>query len=180
MTKEKKRQVKQVAGVIIGIMLVVLGFLTFMMTKTRKNNGVTQLSFAVGETLSGYDVTAYDGERIDIGNITKKDSLVVFGMDKCRDCIADMPLYKQLYENYNSDELEIVFVWDNAVPVEELENLGIPKEKSFSAMGQYKFTDWVPSYYLIDESNVIFDTTDDISEAYVLASAYPMNPISDD
>jgi glutaredoxin len=164
----------------IGVLCIVLltaVFLVALVLKpgSRKTNGVKLLNFATGEKLQGYTVWDSQGREFDVSEISEKDTLVVFAMKGCRDCIADFDSYRILFPLYNSEEFSVVFVWDNEVPQEKLDEMNIPPEESFSARGKYKFTDWVPSYYFIDENDIIMSQTTEMLEVAELLPQITVN-----
>lgn len=158
---------------------VVLAVLLFLIlggrSKPRKENGITQLSFSVGDKLAGYAVTDHEGNEVDIADVSDTAALYIFGMAGCRDCIADFPSYELIFSLYDSEDFSVVFIWDDEIPSSELEEMGIPSEASYSAKGRYKFTDWVPSYYLIGQDDVIVSQTAEVEEAAKLLGDYPVS-----
>lgn len=159
-----KRPFKIGLTVVAVLALVVLVALP-LLPRPRKQNGILQLSFAAGQRLEGYEVYNAAGQSMDIADITDRPAMVVFGMATCRDCIADISSYNLLYALYNNADYAVVFVWDDEIPQERLDEMNIPPEASFSARGRYKFTDWVPSYYFVDEADIILDTTTSVDSA---------------
>lgn len=143
---------------------------------TRKNNGIALLSFAVGDKLEGYTVTDSGGNAIDVAQMGSGDTLIVFGMEKCRDCIAEFPTYEMLYPLYHTDALSVVFLWDDGVPKDKMADMGIPEKASFTASGNYKFTDWVPTYYLVNNADEIIAQTTEIDALMEMLAEYPINP----
>lgn len=159
------------AGSVVLVMLAVVTLLLFMNKKgSRKENGITQLQFSQGMTLSGYEIYDAAGKPLDISDISEKPTLVVFAMDGCRDCLADFPSYQILFSLFRTESFQVAFVWDDTVPQAELDKLNIPASASYSAKGRYKFTDWVPNYYFVDEADSITATT---KEASALPSLLP-------
>lgn len=124
-------------------------------TTGRKDNGVKQLSFEVGDTLEGYNIYDSNDELLDISEISSKKRFIIFAWDLCGDCKAEYTNLSLLYKLYNSEELNIVFVWDNNIPYDTLNSLGILKSNNYTVKDKYKFTDWVPSYFIVDEDNTI-------------------------
>ncbi|QHQ61031.1 hypothetical protein Ana3638_09830 [Anaerocolumna sedimenticola] len=164
----------------ISVLCIVILTVTFLVVlahkpSTRKTNGVKLLNFSTGEKLQGYTVWDSQGKEIDISDITGKETLVVFAMKGCKDCIADFDAYRILFSLYNSENFSVVFVWDDKIPQEQLDKMNIPPEDSFSAKGKYKFTDWVPSYYFIDENAMITAQTTKISEVAELLPQTTVN-----
>lgn len=159
----------------MAIIIAVLLAVSALKPRSRKTNGVKLLSFSIGEKLHGYSVWDSQGKEMDVSDITDKKTLVIFAMKGCRDCIADFDTYRILVPLYNNREFSVTFVWDDKVPQEQLDKLNIPPEVSFSAKGKYKFTDWVPSYYFIDENDIITAQTTKISEAAELLPQITVN-----
>lgn len=147
-------------AVIISVLVAVIGLLLFLLLSkdepvSRRENSVKLLDFSVGETLSGYAVLDESGRDLDVSEIPGTHKLFIFAWDKCGDCKAEYESYKILFPFYDTEKLNIVFIWDNHIPSEDLNTLGIPAGNSYSASDRYKFTDWVPSYLLVDENNII-------------------------
>ena len=140
--------------IIIGVLLVLLLFKEDKPV-SRRENGVQLLNFSVGEELSGYTVFDESEQELDISEIPGSNKLLIFAWDKCGDCKAEYESYRLLFPFYDTDELNIVFIWDNRIPDDDLDTLSIPSRNSYSASDKYKFTDWVPSYILVDENNII-------------------------
>lgn len=159
--------------------LTVLGVLLLLISgslpKSRKENGIPELRFSVGDRLTGYPVTNHAGGEVDIAEVSENETLYIFGMAECGDCIADFPSYELVFSLYNSDDLSVVFIWDDAVPVKEMEEMGIPVSACYSAEGRYKFTDWVPSYYLMDAGDIIRKQTVEMAEAAGYLEDYPVS-----
>lgn len=131
----------------------------------RKENGIPVLSFSAGEQLKGYEIADSSGNRLDVGELWDMPSLVVFAMKGCGDCKADYDAYRVLFSLYNTDAFKVVFIWDDEIPQAELDEMRIPPSASYSAEGRYKFTDWVPTYFLLDETGEILFETEHVEEA---------------
>jgi glutaredoxin len=151
---------------VLCIVLLIAVFLVLLIVKpgSRKTNGVKLLSFSTGEALQGYSVWDSQGRELDVSEISEKETLVVFAMKGCRDCIADYDSYRILFPLYDSENFSVAFVWDDEIPQEQLDKMNIPPEASYSAKGKYKFTDWVPSYYFVDRNDTIVAQTTEMSE----------------
>jgi len=144
----------------------------------RRENGIKQLSFVQGEKLQGYHVYDSQGAELDISEISDTPTLIVFAMAGCKDCRAEFPSYRILLTLFNNSKFKVAFVWDNEVPQADLDKLRIPPSASYSAKGLYKFTDWVPSYYFVDESDIITAQTKEIGDAVALLPDTSVTPES--
>ena len=82
----------------------------------RKQNDIPQLKFKTGDRLEGYPVSKQDGTILDCSEMTDRPALIIFGMDGCRDCIADFSSYGILYPLYQSDCFTVLFIWDDKEP----------------------------------------------------------------
>lgn len=171
----KSRKILLVLLACAAVLAVLLFLILGNRSKPRKENGITQLSFSIGDRLGGYSVTDHEGNEVDIADISGNRTLTVFGMAGCRDCIADFSSYELIFSLYDSEEFSVVFIWDDEIPSSELEEMGIPSEASYSAKGRYKFTDWVPSYYLTDQDDIIVSQTVEVEEAAKLLGDYSVS-----
>ncbi len=159
------KNIIKISALCIVLLIAVFLFLLIVKPGSRKTNGVKLLSFTTGETLQGYSVWDSQGRELDISDISEKETLVIFAMKGCRDCMADYDSYRILFPLYHSENFSVAFVWDDKIPQEQLDKMNIPPEASFSAKGKYKFTDWVPSYYFVDNNDMIVAQTIEMSEA---------------
>lgn len=168
MRKVLVKKVFLISFLSIAIIIAVYLAVRLFEPKSRKTNGVNLLNFSSGEKLQGYKVWDSQGREIDVSEMTEKNTLVIFAMKGCRDCIAHYDSYRIIVSLYNNEEFSVVFVWDDKIPQEQLDEMNIPPEVSFSAKGKNKFTDWVPSYYFVDENNTIKAQTTEMSEVVEL------------
>lgn len=159
----------------LAVLSVLLLLISGSLPKPRKENGIPELHFSVGDRLAGYPVTDHAGNEVDIADISENEILYIFGMAGCGDCIADFPSYQLVFSLYDSNALSVVFIWDDAVPSKEMEEMGIPLSACYSAKGRYKFTDWVPSYYLVDAEGIIRKQTVEMEEAAEYLEDYPVS-----
>mgnify|MGYP001036207180 CR=1 FL=1 len=148
----------------LAVLLAAAGVLWANRPVPRRENGVELLDFPLGSKLQGYDVYDSQGRALDISQISSAPTLIVFAMAQCGDCRAEFPSYGALLTLFNTEAFQVAFVWDDAVPQEDLDKLHIPPSASYSAKGRYKFTDWVPSYYFVDGEDVITAQTKDLAE----------------
>lgn len=158
-------------------MALVIALVVAAKPTSRRGNGVEQLQFAVGDHLTGQTIADEDRGELDIGSIPGGDRLVIFAWDRCGDCRGAYDSYRLLFALYDSPELNIVFVWDDKIPRADLEAMGVGPGNSYSAMGRCKFTDWVPSYFLLDGGGTLVqkETSLEVMAAY-LQERYPVNP----
>lgn len=157
-----------------GLLLLVMALFTLFLAAVviwmkrpvpRKENGIRQLHFAVGDRLEGYEVYGPQGEALDISDISDMPLLLVFAMAECGDCRREFSSYRSLLTLFDTDRFRVVFVWDDEIPQEDLDELNIPPEASYTARGQYKFTDWVPTCYLVDATDTIVKETTQMEQA---------------
>ena len=153
---------------VLGILILAAPAIWARRPVPRKENGIEQLHFAVGDRLQGYEVYDSYGEGLDISEISDTPTLFVFVMAGCSDCLREFPSYRLLYALFDSNQFRVAFIWDDEVPQKDLDELNIPSEASYSAKGLYKFTDWVPTYYLVDETDTIIDQTKEMAHVVSL------------
>lgn len=129
---------------------------------SRKENGVLQLEFTAGDRLQGYTVFDDNGKEKDISEVAGKSTLYIFAMKGCEDCRKQFPSYEILYSLFNGTDFKVVFVWDDEIPQKELSEINIPAYASYTAKGKYKFTSWVPTYFIVNEKNEIEHSSTEI------------------
>lgn len=158
----RNKIVKVSVAVMISLLLICIVIALVWLTGSpgerpavRKENGVTLLNFSKGDKLEGQKVYDWEGKELDVSEMISGDTLVIFAMKGCRDCIEEYPSYRILLSLYQTKDFSVVFLWDDEIPQKDLDEMGIPPQYSYSAGGNLKFTDWVPSYYFVGDNKVI-------------------------
>ncbi len=169
---------KKTVILVIGLLAIALLAIALMpKTHGRKGNGVPLHVFNVGDTFSGYTIYNDAGTAIDIGQLQGERKVIIFAWDKCGDCRSQYENYSNLIKLYDNQNLDIIFIWDDKIPVSDMNNAQIPLEKHYSANGKVKFTDWVPTYFVVDKNNKITKSLTDIQdlEEYLSGVYTPKN-----
>jgi hypothetical protein len=122
----------------------------------------TYLALEVGSMFPGYEVTDEDGNTIMTDTLPGGNKLVLYSWDECIECIENYDNYAEIIREYDSEELNVLFIWTTTIPFTELDIRAIPRGNSYSQTGSYiRFNNWVPTYFYIDENNtILFKDTD--------------------
>ena len=184
MKKKRGKKIYIIIGIAAALAVILFFPLRRVYRKTlpRKKNGIKQLEFAAGQRLTGYDVRDESGKWIDVSKISDGDAAVVaFNLKGCPDCKEDAFSQQILMNLYQTPDFNFYIIYDDDIPDEEW--VTDNSTKVFSAGGRYKFTKWVPTYFLLDKDDNITKETIEASDLEymvpnVSASAGQINSLS--
>lgn len=132
------------------------------MITTISCNKDQSIIFKQGDNLSGYTVLDESNQQVKFEEIIDKPTLLIFAWDKCGDCITEFSSYELLSAFYNTEDFQVVYVWEKNLS----NNLSLPQDKMYYLKDRKTYTEWVPTYMLIDSNLDITYMTISLEEMF--------------
>lgn len=149
-----------IAPVIFVLSIIVVG-MVLSSTGTPKNSQVDPKDitpFAVNDDIPNSSLVNAQSEKVELSQILKNPSLVVFWSAGCKECA---PLLNDLKNNPEISKLQVLLINVQDAPAvaeAKLKELSVPFESYFDVEGQ-TFRNWsgtIPAAYYISQGKVLY------------------------
>lgn len=135
--------------------VLVLVVIVSMLTGCRFFSG-NRLELLSGDTLpSAISLKSTMGNKIKINDIQSKYKVVFYLDSENEDCILRLDCISKIINLLNFPDIRYVLVWEDRIPVEEIEKAGIDSSLNYSLEGKVSLSESKPTAFLADESNKI-------------------------
>lgn len=122
------------------------------------------LNLKVGDQFGNVMITTSTGQQTKVCELQSINKLIFYVWDLCGDCIENYQTYLDIYNNYNSNDLTIIFLWTDKIS-EEMASLVTSGDAHYIQFDQtVRYNNWVPTYYILDENDTIIFKNIDIKE----------------
>ncbi|UCG60110.1 MAG: TlpA family protein disulfide reductase [Phycisphaerales bacterium] len=120
-----------------------------------------------GQAAPLFDVRTLDGKRIRLQDLRGKIVLLTFWASRCGECIADIPMLKELYKAFGNDKRFVMIGLSLDRSAQTLRSFTKSQEMNWT---QGLLGDWsqskipflyavsyIPTTYLIDQNGIMID-----------------------
>ena len=120
-----------------------------------------------GQAAPLFDVETLEGKRIRLEELRGKIVLLTFWASWCNECIAEIPMLKEFYKAFGSDERFVMIGLSLDRSAQALQNFtknqemnwtqGILGDWSQSKIPSLYAVSYIPTMYLIDQNGIVVD-----------------------
>jgi len=120
-----------------------------------------------GQAAPLFDVEALDGKRIRLQDLRGKIVLLAFWASWCGECVAEIPVFKELYKAFGGDERFAMIGLSLDRSAQTVRNFTKSQEMNWTqaVLGDWSQTkipsqyavSYIPTMYLIDQNGIVVD-----------------------
>ena len=130
-----------------------------------------------GDSLTKLPLIKYNGEKIEMVQLSKGDTLVVYINKNCGACLRELDTIAVMNRIFQGAGTDMVIIWENDIDIQQVKKSGIAEECNYSTDGTM-LANGTPYFMIIDKNaNITFashELSDLIKRAVNLESVSPL------
>lgn len=139
---------------LISLLIVILCFLA---CKGKPANSYTNYDLVYGDEFHGFDIYDVDGNLAELPEKSLAGFYVSKGCGSCASAIRNIDRFSKIFK---SDDLDYIVLWEDEIPKNLIKKYNIEENKNYSLDGKSKLFGITPSYFILKEGKVDFQTED--------------------